>query len=265
MTSAMTARFKVRKGQNETRLSAYAVYAHYLATAIMPTLPEVKPSELPSSAESFYDNVALKFGEINFDTVLKYIWSLGIAVLPLNDKATFDGAYWRENNKHVIALSQRMKSSSYWLFDLLHDYFHATQHPDHADNIVIESPATSVERREAPDEIEANSFSIEVAMAGLQESILEKAHELTGGNIRYLKSKVPILATSFGVDVALLANFLAHQISSDGGNWWGTAQQFQPQNDCPWEAARDIFIENIDFERLPQDDRKLILLAISEE
>ena len=265
LTPAMTARFKVRKGQSEVRLSAYTVYAHYLATAIMPLLPEVKPNELPNSAETFYDNVALTYGDMNFESVLRYVWSLGIAVLPLNDRATFDGAYWREDNKHVIALGQRMKSNSYWLFDLLHDYFHATQHPESPDNIVIESPATSLERREAPDEIAANDFAIEVAMAGQQEIILEKAHELTGGNIKFLKSKVPTLASTFGVDVGLLANFLANQISSDGENWWGTAQQFQGGDNRPWEIARDIFIENLDFTKLPIDDKKLILLAISEE
>lgn len=258
------ARFKVRKGRDEKRLSAYTVYAHYLAMLLLEQLPKVRPQSLPNTAEEFYDAVAVRYETVSFSSALSYVWSLGIGVLPLTDSGSFDGAYWRVANRHVIALKPNTDASARWLFDLLHDYCHSTQHPDTTDSAIIELPPADPARLEDSDELEANEFASEIVVAGQGEALWNGAAEATGGDLRKLKRVLPQVAEQVGVGLGGAAYYMAHRLHSYGENWWGAAANLQRRDECPWQIARDALLEHIDLYVMAPTDRKLMQAAMQE-
>jgi transcriptional regulator with XRE-family HTH domain/Zn-dependent peptidase ImmA (M78 family) len=259
-----SARFKIREGRNEARASAYTVYAHYLAMLMLRATEHLPQSRLPSTAEEFYDNVCLAYSDMTFENALRYIWSLGIPVLPLDDEGSFDGAYWRVDGRHVIVLKQNSTSAARWLFDLLHDYRHATQHPDMLNSQIVELPATSAERRDSADEVDASDFAGEVILAGNDEEVIEACRQVTQGHLQRLKQELPGVAQKVGVDLAAAANFMAYRLSLEGKNWWGTAAKLQPIGERPWFTARDILLEHVRFGVLAVSDQRLLSDALIE-
>ncbi|MBK6510279.1 MAG: ImmA/IrrE family metallo-endopeptidase [Haliea sp.] len=239
-------------------------FMHYLAMLVLDAVPQSPEIEIPKTPEDFYDNVVLNFEVLNFETVLRYIWSLGISVLPLRDSAAFDGAYWRVEGRHVIVLKPSTQSLSRWLFDLLHDYCHVTQHPESDSNQVIRLSPTSDLRREDPDEVEANEFAGDVILAGHGDAIWSAAAEATSGYLPRLKSVLPNIADQFGVDLGAAANYMAHKISLQGDNWWGAAENLQQKGDEAWNTARQVFLENTDFSCLAEPDQNLLAAALAE-
>jgi len=262
--AATTARFKVRSGRNSERVSAYATYAHYLALLLLRATENLPRLPLPDNAQDFYDAVCLTYSDMTFENALRYVWSLGVPVLPLDDEGAFDGAYWRVDGRHVIVLKQKSLSSARWLFDLLHDFRHATQHPALLENQIIESPPSSPERINAPDEIDASEFAGDVTLAGHGPELVAACEAATAGRLQRLKSELPGVAKTLGVDLASAANFMAFQLSRTGQNWWGTAANLQPPGEQPWLMARDILLEHIQLDELSGPDQTLLRDALTE-
>jgi len=259
-----SARFKIRKSRNETRANAYTVYAHYLAMLLLKATEHLPQLPLPSTAEDFYDNVCLAYSDMTFESALRYVWSLGVAVLPLDDEGAFDGAYWRVDGRHVIVVKQNSTSAARWLFDLLHDYRHAVQHPDISNSDIVELPPTSAERRDSEDEVDASEFAGEVILAGHDEELVEACRDATQGHLQRLKKELPGVARKIGVDLAAAANFMAFRLSQEGTNWWGTAANLQSVDERPWSAARDILLEHVRFGVLAVTDQRLLGDALTE-
>ena len=259
-----TARFKLRGGRNEQRVSAYTVYAHYLAMLVLKGIEHIPARALPESAQDFYDNVCLEYEDMTLANALRYMWSLGIAILPLDDDGAFDGAYWRVNGRHVIVLKQNSGSSARWLFDLLHDYCHAIQHPEQMDSQVVELPPTSPERRDSKDERDASDFAGQVILAGHDEELIYACEQSTQGRLQNLKAALPGVAKKIGVDLAAAANFMAYKVSLNGENWWGAAANLQPRGESPWLLARNLLLERISFRDLSPPDRMLLVDALTE-
>jgi transcriptional regulator with XRE-family HTH domain/Zn-dependent peptidase ImmA (M78 family) len=259
-----SARFKIREGRNETRATAYTVYAHYLAMLLLKATEHLPQSPLPATAEDFYDNVCLAHSDMTFENALRYIWSLGVPVLPLDDEGSFDGAYWRVDGQHVIVLKQNSTSAARWLFDLLHDYRHAIQHQEISNSGIVELPPTSAERRESVDEVDASDFAGEVILAGHDEELVAACRDATQGHLQRLKKELPGVAKKIGVDLAAAANFMAFRLSEEGANWWGTAANLQPVGQRPWFTARDILLEHVRFGVLAASDQRLLSDALTE-
>ena len=256
------ARFKTPENRNEKRLNAYTVYAHYLALLVLKATESMPPKVLPEDAEDFYEQVCVAFGELTFETTLRYVWSLGIPVLPLDDHGAFDGAYWRNGGRHVIVLKQSNMSMARWLFDLLHDYRHAVQHPEMLETTVIEVPPMSDERRQSSDEVDASEFAGQVILAGNGPEMLRACEEQTRGRLPLLKSVLPKVAKQYGVDVGALANFMAFKLSLAGQNWWGAAANLQRRDGSPWEVARDVLLEYAELKSLAKPDQELLRDAL---
>ncbi|HRA90262.1 MAG TPA: helix-turn-helix transcriptional regulator, partial [Planctomycetaceae bacterium] len=143
------ARFKVPSGANQSRVSAYTVYSHYLALLVLQATQQLKPQVVPVDAAECREQIEATFGELTFQSSLDYLWSLGIPVLPLDDSGAFHGAFWRCDFRNVIVLKQQTKSLARWLNDLLHELYHAGQEPEQAERTVIEASETSSERRDS--------------------------------------------------------------------------------------------------------------------
>ena len=255
-------RFKLPARVREAGLGAYVIYAHYLALLVLQALPNLEKKTLPTNWKEVRRSIVDEYGELNFETALKYVWSLGIPVLPLNDAGTFHGACWRLGGRNVIILKQRTRSAARWLHDLLHEYFHAAQNPDLEEHPVIEESEMSPNRRNSSEEKAASRFAGEVMLDGRAEELVEQCVTEAKGKVQLLKNVVPRVAEKGGVEVDALANYMAFRLSLQGINWWGTANNLQSDGSLAMCTPRDLLLQRIQLSLLNPVDRDLLLRAL---
>jgi hypothetical protein len=261
--AAGIARFKLPARADERKLSAYTVYAHYLALLVLQATPKLKPQPVPTDAEDCRDAILSEFGALTFENVLRFNWNLGIPVLPLNDHGTFHGACWRVDGRNVIVLKQRTMSMARWTNDCLHEDYHAGQEPDEKERSVIEANEMSPEHRDSEEEQEATMFAGDVMLACRAEELVQMCVDAAGGRVERLKSVVPMVAESEGVEVGALANYMAFRLSLQDINWWGAATNLQDDDSNPWAVARDWLISHLDLEQVNIVDRQILQQALT--
>jgi transcriptional regulator with XRE-family HTH domain len=262
-----TVRFKVTKGADERRLSAYTLYAHFLALLVLDVTSDLPKKPIPTNPIEVREAILSTYGSLTFKHALHYLWSLGIPVLPLNDSGAFHGAFWRVEGRNVIVLKQRTNSAARWLSDVLHELWHAAQEPELNERTVIEDSETAQERWESPEEKTATRFAGHIVLAGRAEELVKLCEEEAQGSIERLKLVVPIVAAREKVSVSSLANYMAFRLSLQGENWWGAATNLQTEDTDytnPWQIARDFLLERANFGRLNEIDRNLLLRALSD-
>jgi transcriptional regulator with XRE-family HTH domain len=255
------ARFKVPANADEPRLHVYTMYAHYLALLLIQATGDMEPQPLPKSARALREAIEARYGPITFEHAIRYVWDLGIPVLPLGDPGAFHAACWRVSGRSVIALKQRNSSAARWLFDLFHELWHlVTGTGDHFS--VIESDELESAGAHSPEEQAAMRFAGDAVLDGKAEVLAQRAVAITDERVNRLKSAVVRVAEEAGAPVDALANYLAHRLSFQGINWWGTANNLQDPDTRPWEIARDVLLERADFGRLTDADRGILERAI---
>ena len=261
--SVGTARFKVSSNANEKRLTAYTVYAHYLALLLLEATPDLKKQPIPTNPGQVRHDIVLAYGDLTLESVLRYVWNLGIPVLPLKDSGAFHGAFWRVDGRNVIVLKQKTKSSARWILDLMHELWHAAQEPNLPERMIVEEGDILQDRQDSPEEKTATRFGEYIQLDGREEELVEMCTKEAEGSIERLKQVVPKIAIREKVSVGALANYMAHRLSVDGENWWGTATNLQLDDIDPWTVARNVFLENVNLNVLNEVDRMLLLRAIS--
>jgi transcriptional regulator with XRE-family HTH domain len=259
-----TARFKMPRRRNDRTVAAYTAYAHRLARICAEAMPRLPTEPIPDSAGPMI-KIIQRRGEVNFANALETAWDLGIIVLPLGDGGQFHGAHWRIGGTNVIVLKQGERSTAKWLIDLMHEVFHAARFPEEADNAVVEEPETSEHRRDDPEERHATWYASLVATQGRAEELFKVVAADAGGDIRNFKSAVARLATSTGIDVGVIANYVAHRLSLQDVQWWGAAANLQDRSVDPLEMARDVFFRRFDFADLDETGLELLQLALHDE
>lgn len=257
-----TTRFKVTGRADTKFLNFYTLYAHYLANLVLKASIHLDAKTISTDALAVRQDIIDRYGHIDFANAVRYMWDMGIPVLPLDDPGAFNGACWREKGRNVIVLKQRTDSLSRWLFDLLHEARHTSQNPDQETFTIIETEETSPERRESEEEQEASQFSGDVLLNGRSEELVKLCLQRAGRQIPRLKSIVSTVAQEENVAVADLANYMAFRLSIGGDNWWATANNLQEKGN-PVEIARNILFEKINFSHLTSSEKELLMRALS--
>lgn len=260
--AAAEARFKIPAGKQQRSTSLYAAYANYLAIIVLKGCEGLPRKPIPTDADEFRQCFYEHYETLTLKSALHFSWDLGIPVLPLRDRGAFHGACWRYDSRNAIVLKQTSRHLSRWLFDLLHELFHAAQHPELATHEVIEADETSDERRKSDEEIAASQFAGDIVLDGKADELAQKCVELARNSVERLKSAVPEVAKKHHVDVGTLANYLAFRLSWQGINWWGAAANLQRSDENPWEVAREVFYERFSFDVQNDVDRQLLTRAI---
>jgi transcriptional regulator with XRE-family HTH domain/Zn-dependent peptidase ImmA (M78 family) len=260
--AAAEARFKMPANRTQAATSLYAVYANYLVVVALRGGRSLPKAKIPTDPAVMRRRIQETYDTIDLKSALHAVWDLGVVVLPLRDRGTFHGACWRYEGRNAVVLKQTSKHEARWLFDLLHELFHAAQHPD-ADTLeVIEADETSAERRTSDEEIAASQFAGEVMLNGKAETLAQACVHAARKSIERLKSVVPTIAAKNEVGVGALANYLAFRLSWQGLNWWGTAANLQADDSDPWKVARDVFVERFPYDIDNELDRQLLDRAL---
>jgi len=256
------ARFKLTARIRKSGLGAYVVYAHYLALLVLEACSDLEKRPLPTSPLDVRRAILGKYGEVTFETTLKFLWSLGVPVLPLNDPGGFHGACWRVKGRNIIVLHQRTKSATRWLHDLLHEYFHAADHPLLEEHSVIEESETSNVRRTSAEERNATRFAGDVMLDGRAEELAEACVNVAEGSVERLKAAVSTVARASDVSVEALANYMAFRLALQGVNWWGAATNLQADGSSMLCTPRELLLRHTRLTDLNPIDRDLLLRAL---
>lgn len=260
--AAAEARFKMPAGRHPTTSGLYAAYANYLAVVALKGARSLPKAEIPISAVTMRRCIFEREGDVNLKSTLHLAWDLGVIVLPLRDRGTFHGACWRYEGRNVIVLKQTSRHMERWLFDLLHELYHAGQNPEDDTLEVIESDETSIERRTSDEEVAASQFAGDIVLDGKAEALAQTCVQAAKNSVERLKSVVPTVAARHKVGVGALANYLAFRLSWQGINWWGAAANLQADDGDPWTIARDVFIERFPYQIDNELDRQLLDRAL---
>lgn len=261
--AAAEARFKMPARRARGATSLYAAYANYLAVVALKGARSLQKGDIPTDPEAMRLRILESYHTVDLKTALHTAWDLGVVVLPLRDRGTFHGACWRYEGRNAVVLKQTSRHEARWLFDLLHELFHAGQRPE-ADTLeVIEADETSTERRESDEEVAASQFAGEVVLDGKAETLAQACVQAALNSVERLKSVVPAIAKKSRVSVGALANYLAFRLSWQGVNWWGAAANLQGEDGDPWTIARDVFVERFPYDIDNDLDRQLLDRALN--
>jgi Zn-dependent peptidase ImmA (M78 family) len=260
--AAAEARFKMPANRAQETTSLYAAYANYLGVVALRGARSLLKVEIPTDPKAMHRCIQKQYKTVDLKSALHTAWDLGVVVLPLRDPGAFHGACWRYEGRNAVVLKQTSKHEARWLFDLLHELFHAGQRPE-ADTLeVIEADETSAERRKSDEEIAASQFAGEVVLDSKAEALAQASIQAARNSVERLKSVVPTIAAKNGVSVGALANYLAFRLSWQGVNWWGTAANLQVDDGDPWMIARDVFVERFPYDIDNELDRQLLDRAL---
>ena len=258
------ARFKLPVKVDRQKVSAYAVYAHYLAMLLLECQRDVPLKDIPNDPVAIHDEILKRYGNFTFKSCLEYVWDMGIPVLPLREPGGFHGACWRVNGRNVIVLKQTGNSNGRWIVDLFHETKHVREHPELRNFAWIESLDPN-DYADDEEEERATDFAVEVALRGRAEELATECARECKRNVKALKSAIPRVANRRGVRVDVLANYLAHRLADDDVDWWGTAQVLQETSPDPWSTARDVLLNRVDFSVLNPLDLNLLTRSLTEE
>lgn len=260
------ARFKLTAATNKAKVSAYTIYAHYLGLLLLQATPDVVPMPIPASWRHIRAQITARYGEITLQSVVKYIWDLGVVILPLRDSGQFHAATWRIRGRNVIVLKQTTQSEARWIIDLLHELWHVMQNPDLPESAVIEGDdILAATPEEQIEEQIATEFAADVVFKGKADELADECAEVCNRRTEWLKSAVQKVAAKHAVRMDLLANHLAYRLSLEGENWWATASKLQPTGRDPWQEVRDLIIDKVRWDLLGESDRELLSLALRNE
>ena len=256
-------RFKVAGNANLQRVTAYTVYAHYLALLSIQACSDSPLRQIPMDPKTIRVAIESSYGSLSLAAIVNYLWDLGVVVLPLDDPGAFHGACFREDGRNVIVLKQNTSSSARWAFDCLHECWHAGQEPDLPERTVLEVDEMSSVGPGKEEELTASRFAGAVLLNGRGQELAEKSLAEANNDLRQLKVAAQRVAERESVSVDSLANYLAFRLSEEQGeNWWGTANSLQSM-DNPWSVVRNVFFERADLTKLAEPDRELLAQALA--
>lgn len=263
-TPAGKALLKAPVNSNLSQIRAYSHYAYYLARLIARSYTPSDVEGLPEDIDEFKSNYIKRYRSFDLSSLIKYAWELGFCVLPLNDPGIFHGACWNINGRRVIVLKQNTKYHARWIFDLLHELYHALAHLDELDSSIIETQELNpFLNNDTLEEREANTFAHQVLFGDRTEDILNQCVQQTQGKMERLKSVVQRIARQENIREDILANFVAFRLSLDDQNWWGPAAALQITDQDPFTIARQLLLNNITMKELKPMDYNLLQIAIS--
>jgi transcriptional regulator with XRE-family HTH domain/Zn-dependent peptidase ImmA (M78 family) len=258
--------FKLRKKANMRYTTVYTFYAHYLALIVLQASRHLPVKTLPTNPYEIRKAIIETYGSLELENAVRYIWSLGIPVISLDDSGAFQGAYFRERGRNIILLKSKTKSHARWQFDLFHEFWHATQHPEITEHEIIEiedfEKIFSKDYGANEEEKEASLFAGAVLLGRSPDKLVQMCMKDANNDLAKLKRAVQNVAKRENVPIDVLANCVAYRLSHVGEKWWGPAENLQEQKfDIP-QIVRDVLLEFVDLSQLSEFDLELLMRAL---
>jgi len=257
-TPIASVRFKVSKSANQTKINVYTVYARYIAMLVSQATNHISRKTLPTDPQKFRDDFLSSYGSITFENLVRHIWNLGIPIIAL-DPISFHAACFRDSDRSIIVLTQKTSSEARWMFNLLHEFYHAAKGTE----LVTESED---ELRNSDEERIASQFADFVLLGKNPHDLATRCLDKANWDISTLKKTIQKVANDEKVRVDVLANYIAYRLSTEqNSNWWGTAESLQKSLSNARGIIRDNLLQYSDFSRVSEPDLELLRQSFSED
>jgi transcriptional regulator with XRE-family HTH domain len=258
------ARYKVPAKAKEAPIAVFSAYAHFLASALCDAQSKAKSAQLPEDWAAMRSWL-FRRGKPDLKVAVSRLWDAGIPVLPLSAKGGPHGACWRIRGRSAVVLKQPVRTTSRWLFDLVHELRHLVEAGDCDEFELLEGEGTSDGRRLSPEEERAHAFAADVLLEGRAGSLYESVVKDARNQAARIKGSLLRVASAEGVEVGLLANHVAFRFClATGENIWGVAHKLQAEaNVEPFAVVRDVLLEKLDPRSLPEPAGGLLRQALS--
>lgn len=248
------AAYKRAARANEGRTRLLAGYARFLTTCVRGATRQGMP-DLPSDPIVFGNLVAAR-GTGVFEPVLTAAWEAGLPVVPLAESGGFDAALWSEAGRPVIVLNSRMRTEAHWAFHLMHEIGHVVR----GDDAVVEGALGVVDDRE---ERGINEWASAALLGGRGDELFDAVMSVARGNMGLMQRAVGMVARREDIDDGVLALHTAFRLAEQGTDWWGAASNMVRREPDPWQLARDVLIDRIDWNSLSAVDADLLARALN--
>jgi transcriptional regulator with XRE-family HTH domain/Zn-dependent peptidase ImmA (M78 family) len=199
---------------------------------------------------------------ITLQSLLRWVWSRGIPVLPLWGKGGFEAAVLRLDDGPTIVIKESRSVAAYWLFDLAHELGHVAL--GHARNAIVDVEAPSLTEA-SPDEQEreATEFALELLLPNHQ-SLLNRVRDYARGSGVRFKFGVEEIAAAARVSPALLGMVAAFALPDVGRpkDRWGSATNLAKLEGDGRSITREFAHAHATLDRLPELDAALVKVAV---
>ena len=171
----------------------------------------------------------------------------------------FHAACFRAGEQSIIVLTQKTSSESRWMFNLLYEFYHASQGTEQ----IVQREDELYDTKEGHT---ASEFAYVVLLGQDPHELATLCLEASDWNISQLKNQVKKIAKEKNVCVDVLANYITFSFSSEQNtNWWATAKSFQKPLLIAHTIVQNILRENVDFNALSETDLGLLKQVIDIE
>jgi len=258
-------KFKTRKNTNKPLLMTQAFYTHYLALLVLQACNKLSTERLPQNPYEIHELIVKDDQSITPENTLRYIWGLGIPVLPLMYSGGLQGSHLKDGNRNVLVINNQKSYQARWLFVLFHELWHAIQHQDDSQQkILLLEDFQSMSTGKIDDEENiANKFAGAVLLGRNPNELIRMCVDEAQHDLVNLKQTVQRIGQRENVPVDVLANLVAFKLAEQGENWWGAANKLQTPSSQMHNIARTILIESIDPTLLTPSDFDLLSRALS--
>ena len=235
------------------------------AAEIMHEHAEMPPFRgVPSDATEV--RAQLGGGEIRLGSLLEWVWSRGVAVLPLHGSGGFCAAAWNVGGSPIVVLKEARKSAVFWLFDLAHELGHiAGGHVKSggvvdAENLGLGEHASGGNDQEEHD---ANEFALCLLLGDYRSRLDDVRRESRGEYLRF-KDAVATVAWKSGMSPGLLGMLAAYELRDIGQpkDRWGSATNLARADGDGRDIVTQEFNSRVDRSRMSEIDTMLIQIAV---
>jgi Zn-dependent peptidase ImmA (M78 family) len=205
--------------------------------------------------------IKAKRGEINYRSLLEYVWEHGIPVLPMSGRGGFIASAWQVEGGPAIVLKEPRDVPAFWMFDLAHELGHiASGHVVARSIIDVEEP-TSDESLANDDEQEreANDYALNLLVPDHRLRVAEIRERSCGNYLRF-KNAVASTAAEYGLNAGVLGVIAAHELTDLGQHKdrWGSSINLSKMDGTGRAVAENAVRHYSDLSALPEDDQALL-------
>ena len=197
-------------------------------------------------------------GQITLDSLLGWMWSTGIVVIPLHGRGGFSAAVWAIDDVPVVVLKEVRELAVFWLFDLAHELGHiARGHVLKAGVVDLDSPTPHGDADS--QEQEASEFALDLLLPGHETLLRQVRAEARGSHLRF-KGAVATVAKRAQVSPALLGMVAAYELTEVGQykDRWGSSTNLARPEGAGRERAQAAARDHLPPDGLADVDAVLI-------
>lgn len=201
-------------------------------------------------------------GHVTLRSLLTWMWSLGIPVVPLLGRSGFSAAVWSVDGVPVVVLKEARDLAVYWLFDLAHELGHIVlRHIANESVIEVDSPRP--ELGPDSDENAASMFALDLLLPGHRQLLSQVRTESRGSYLRF-KSAVETIAARSAVSAGLLGMVAAYELTDIGEDKdrWGSASNLAKVDGSGRPTAVAVARQFLSVEAMPDIEAALIQAAV---